>query len=725
MGINNSRERITEVVNYIHENLDSSLTLRELSGIAFLSPSHFKKIFRETSGENISDYVKRVRLEKAQYMLLHNQYRSITEIAMDTGFSSSASFARAFRQYFGISASDFRKDNSNEAFINFGTPYLKNVTPHEYDGYESVYAITDDGNGTFYFGSDFGEIYIYSRNDFKKICIHELSPILSLSFDEKGTLWVGSVGDMGYIETGPDSFEFISIKGRLPDSDRDFSHVWQIVPSMDGIYFQTRSAIFRWHNEKFSVIRTGTSFHSLTAIYNKIYLLEFRQGLMSIKGDKLLREPGADQVNAEHLAVCNFLPYDYENIFCLTRNKGCWLYNGKEFRKFHTEIDHLFDEAGILRGVFIPGLGYAIGTRTMGILIIDNDGKLFCSINSSRGLMDNYIRAVHYTKDEMLLVGMNFGIAMSKATLPVMIFRENTGIRNMVASIIKHRGTLYLATQYGIVKERHNHRGGEELFQRIPDIITQTHDLIESNECLCIAYGFGLYIIGEDCCQDFNLDIPIRSLCRSNVHEGKLYGASNSCVFCFYFYSGKWNKGETIGKLEGSLYRVVEDSKGRIFTNSSNGMVYRVSFNCKNSPEIKSYGAAEGIPRTPTSLFKIKNKIYAATQNGVLCYDEETEKFTDDNFMGGFFRNRLVHEIVEDGEDIWAIEGRSRNVYFIKNTHGVSYNPPKPFLSSPDLRATAIYPEGNGIVWIGCSNKLVRCDVRDLKKNRRHQAEQT
>lgn len=490
------KDRINEVINHIHDNLDTSLTIDVLSGIAFLSQSHFKKIFKAVSGENISDYVKRARLEKAQYMLLHNQHRSITDIALETGFSSSASFARAFGRYFGISASDFRRDNLNESIIHFGTPFLRNISPEEYKGCETVYAVADDGRGAYYFGSEFGEMYIFNNDKFEKIKFPELEDVLSLAFDEEDTLWIGSVGQFGYAERDDEGiFRFVSLADRLPEKERSFNQVWKIVVTPVGIYFQTPSAIFRWYDNVLTFVKTDTSYHSLTYVNEKLYLLEFREGLLSLDGMELKREPGADQMNEEHLAVYNFLPYDEEYIFCLSRNKGCYLYNGKNFIQFSTEVDHLFEEAGLLRSVYIPRVGYAIGTRTMGIIIINKEGKLVSSVNRKRGLLDNYIRALHCTRDGTLLMGMMYGIALLNVGLPVMIFSEDSGISTMIKSVRRYQGTLYLATHYGIALEKHNYRSGEEIFRRIPDIITQAHDLVESNDSLCVAYGFGLYFI--------------------------------------------------------------------------------------------------------------------------------------------------------------------------------------------------------------------------------------
>jgi AraC family transcriptional regulator len=100
--------RVNAVLDYIENNLSSTLTLEELARVACFSPYHFHRVFASLHGETLHQFIQRVRIEKAASMLVMNHGASITRIAMDCGFSSSATFARAFRDAFGMSASQWR-----------------------------------------------------------------------------------------------------------------------------------------------------------------------------------------------------------------------------------------------------------------------------------------------------------------------------------------------------------------------------------------------------------------------------------------------------------------------------------------------------------------------------------------------------------------------------------------------------------------------------------------
>jgi AraC family transcriptional regulator len=100
--------RILRVTDYIERHLDRPLTLEELAGVACFSPFHFHRVFSAVTGEPLYRYVLRLRLERAASRLARDERQSVTAIALDCGFGSSAAFARAFKAAFGVSASEWR-----------------------------------------------------------------------------------------------------------------------------------------------------------------------------------------------------------------------------------------------------------------------------------------------------------------------------------------------------------------------------------------------------------------------------------------------------------------------------------------------------------------------------------------------------------------------------------------------------------------------------------------
>lgn len=100
--------RVNRVIDYVERNLHQPLSLATLADVAQLSRYHFHRIFGAMVGETLHGFVQRLRVERAATLLLANPKDSVTTIALDCGFSSSATLARAFKEAFGMSATEWR-----------------------------------------------------------------------------------------------------------------------------------------------------------------------------------------------------------------------------------------------------------------------------------------------------------------------------------------------------------------------------------------------------------------------------------------------------------------------------------------------------------------------------------------------------------------------------------------------------------------------------------------
>jgi AraC family transcriptional regulator len=94
--------RLNRTLDYIRDHCAEDLTLAKLARVACFSKYHFHRIFRTLLGETVNRHVRRVRLEKAVRMLTFDKDKSIIDIALDCGFSSSQNFAKAFKAHFGV-----------------------------------------------------------------------------------------------------------------------------------------------------------------------------------------------------------------------------------------------------------------------------------------------------------------------------------------------------------------------------------------------------------------------------------------------------------------------------------------------------------------------------------------------------------------------------------------------------------------------------------------------
>ena len=99
---------ITKAKQYIEEHHSEEISLGQVAGAVHTSTFYFCKLFKRVTGINFTEFVARLRTEKAKSLLLNPNLR-ISEIAYEVGFQSLTHFNRVFKKIMGQSPTDYRR----------------------------------------------------------------------------------------------------------------------------------------------------------------------------------------------------------------------------------------------------------------------------------------------------------------------------------------------------------------------------------------------------------------------------------------------------------------------------------------------------------------------------------------------------------------------------------------------------------------------------------------
>lgn len=99
---------IPKTLDYIDNHLAESLGLDELARRVCMSKYAFHRLFRQTVGEPVYQYVRRRRMERAADRLIRTD-QPIMEIALNSRYASQEAFSRAFRQVYALSPGKYRR----------------------------------------------------------------------------------------------------------------------------------------------------------------------------------------------------------------------------------------------------------------------------------------------------------------------------------------------------------------------------------------------------------------------------------------------------------------------------------------------------------------------------------------------------------------------------------------------------------------------------------------
>jgi len=108
--------RIETAVNYIHDNFNKSISLSQISILVSTSQSHFSKIFKKAIGMSITEYIQKIRIDKACELLISTE-KSVPQISQEVGYESLRFFYTIFKKVVGVSPREYETLNKKSYHI--------------------------------------------------------------------------------------------------------------------------------------------------------------------------------------------------------------------------------------------------------------------------------------------------------------------------------------------------------------------------------------------------------------------------------------------------------------------------------------------------------------------------------------------------------------------------------------------------------------------------------
>ena len=99
---------VRKAVRYIRDNFDTEFMIEDIAKVCNINENYLQRIFKEVKGVSIVQYINRLRMDKAE-MLLLNSDMSIVDIAESVGFNSRQHFGHVFQQHNNMSPKAFRQ----------------------------------------------------------------------------------------------------------------------------------------------------------------------------------------------------------------------------------------------------------------------------------------------------------------------------------------------------------------------------------------------------------------------------------------------------------------------------------------------------------------------------------------------------------------------------------------------------------------------------------------
>jgi signal transduction histidine kinase/ligand-binding sensor domain-containing protein len=613
-----------------------------------------------------------------------------------------------------------------------GLPFIHNFDPSEYGAEPQNWAIAQDRQGVIYIGNSRDGVLSFDGSTWRRIAIPNLSTVRALAADASGRIYVGAVGELGYL--APDAYgqmHYVSLLDRIPAEDRSFSDVWQVYATDEGVYFSSHTMLFRLRRDTFTAWKTATSFHMTFWARGALYVREAGRGLESMVDDQLLPVSGGERFATEKIYA--IVPWGEGradkagDLLIGTRTQGWFVFDGTDYRPWTTQADASFKQDFLYAATWLVDGSLAVATLRGGVVLLDDHGRLLRRLSKASGLTDNTIYALFQDRQRGLWLALDTGISRIDLGSPITQFDDRAGLEGVVQqALVRHAGHLYAGTTQGVFRLDTDAEGGAR-FAKIDQVPDRGVAFVELDRGLLVATLRGVFEIGDQKGVVQLSEQASITLLRSKQDPARVFVGLQDGVASMRLENGHWiNEGRIPGVAADPL-TLWEDPDGRLWLGDKDGGAVRLTFShdwagasdTAHPVHVERFGIEAGLPVGPIGAYAVDGELRLAVTSGVLLeFDAGSGRFVPDPRFANLFPagSRKVFPIEEDVRGrVWMSTvdrstGLKETGAAVKGADGNYRWVPTPLQALSDKGILAIHGDQDGVIWFGGARGLFRYD---------------
>jgi signal transduction histidine kinase len=599
-------------------------------------------------------------------------------------------------------------------------PFMRVFTPQEYDAHAQNWAVAQDQRGVIYIANSSG-VLVFDGVTWRTYQVANSSIVRSLAVDENGRVWVGAVGEIGYLEANElGELEYVSLVDHLPEDQRVFDDVWRTHLTSEGVIFCPRKKAFCWRDESFTVAQLSSLQIILFEVNGKLYGIDVDVGLAVLDQNRLRPLPGGEGVRESR--VLNILAWDEDTLLVITSIDGLYLFDlpagnsEGRLRQLTTEADELFKSARLYSGIALPDGSFALGTMTKGAAVISRSGELIYRFDRSTGLPDQSVWGLFCDRQQGLWLTLNRGLARVELGSPVVPVSDSSGIDGTIEALVRYQGALYAGTSTGLYA-LHGDRFAQIEGLQPPcwsfEIFIEQAD--SGNERLLVGLNGSVHEIFTEKHINYQNDLHHFALRQSRFHPSTLLIGHTQGALVAQHDGHQWS---ILGKIQGidrAVRSITEDNQGTVWLGTHFDGVFRVELNpddLTNPLSVEQYGIEHGLPSLKSiKVVQTRDQLLFATAGGLYEYGED-RRFSPSALFGSHFVDvGGILRLMPDENDSFWISTHDGRAAFAQRTKDGSYQIREAGLRRlPPASIYAFWPEADGTTWIGTTAGLFLYD---------------
>lgn len=534
--------------------------------------------------------------------------------------------------------------------LNLGIPPVRNFPKKAYRAGTQNWDAAQDAHGVMYFANNNG-LLRFDGSYWSCLPVDNHTIVRSVAISPDGRVFVGAQSELGYFSPGSDGrLHYHSLVDLLPESQRSFEDVWDIVFWNGDVFFRTNRVVFQYKGQQ---LLTHEPCGALTALFSDGRQMILQCGvadLLIFRNERF--EPFAALPDLGS-AVTGALPWSGDTLLLSSLKNGLfYLVNGQS-GPWETPHDALLREKRIYTAAALPNGQLALGTSLDGLIVLDTQRRMFRHLTNKNGLQNNNILHVYCDRSGNAWLGLDNGIDYVVLTSPFNSVIPDGDLQGTGYAAAVYRGMLYLGVSNGVYaapwKDFYDTET-EPFFQRVKASDGQVWSLNERGGQLLMGHHEGAFRLDNATASRISALPGAWTFVQLN-DDYLLGGTYNGLLLYRKTPAGAWAFDEALRGLQESCRIMVRDADGAVWVSHPYRGLYRVEWQAERKSDIsvRFYNAANGLPSDLNNyVFTLSGKAVFATEKGLYRFDKASDRFMPDrdfnNMLGIAGRLQYLRE---------------------------------------------------------------------------------
>lgn len=538
-------------------------------------------------------------------------------------------------------------------------PLVRNYNRYIYNAGTQNWKISQDSFGRMLFANNTG-LLIYDSRNWSLLQLSNYTTVRSIYFDEQTMrIYAGGSEEFGYFASNENGvMEYVSLVGTLPEKDRKFNEIWNILHTGNYLWFQGDFSIFRYDGKNTVAIPYKYKITTSAFVKDRMFVASQEGGVCILNGTDYTPIPGNSLLKGKR--ICSILPYSKSDILFVTDFNGIFIYDGTGVKPFHTDIDGFLKE----NQVFCAATNereIVFGTVNNGIVIKDIANNTNTYVNTRTGMQNNTVLSINFDKMDNIWLGLDNGIDYVLYNSPISTMFGSNIYGAGYASLLRN-GILYLGTNQGLYSTSYPINDSPVPVDLKLLMKSQVWSIDTIGGTIFIGSDRGLFTINGGQPEQI-LDVPgTWSVIPLKKHPGYALASTYENFHLIRKNGGKWIFSNRVDGYSEAGGHIIEDEYGNIWISHWMKGIYKLRLNndLKRFDKVTLYNHSKGFPTDRNNtLYKIDGNLEFSTEGGFYKYNPQTDRMIPDTHMNSVFGAHTSIRLYQSPwKDVWGVSGQ-------------------------------------------------------------------